>query len=142
MTHPATPAAPAPMSEEQRDEKMLDDLSWGDEDALYGIASRLSDRLHAARLEVDRLRSAPAAGVVVTECVDPETARTLLDLLNPLHAALDRQTYDAKVAGEFDLPADAEHEDITITAQMDRDLTQAVCILENRLAALHKDPAP
>jgi hypothetical protein len=61
-----------------------------------------------------------------------ETIQTLLDLLNPLHGSLDRQTYDDKVKANFDLPGDAEH-DVTITAQQERDLTQAVCILESRL---------
>jgi hypothetical protein len=62
--------------------------------------------------------------------VDKETIETLLALLNPLHGALDEQTYDAYRATEFDLPPDAEHE-VVITSKMERDLTQAVCILEN-----------
>jgi hypothetical protein len=64
--------------------------------------------------------------------VDKETIQTLLDLLNPLHGSLDRQTYDDKVRANFDLPGDNEY-DVTVTAQQERDLTQAVCILENRL---------
>lgn len=61
-----------------------------------------------------------------------ETTQTLLDLLNPLHGELDRQTYDEKQKQNFDAPADAEY-NVDITARMERDLTQAVCILENRL---------
>jgi hypothetical protein len=67
--------------------------------------------------------------------MDRETIQTLLDLLNPLHGALDRQTYDEKVRENFDAPRDAEYE-VTITAQQERDLTQAVMILENRRAAI------
>jgi hypothetical protein len=65
---------------------------------------------------------------------DKETIETLLALLNPIHGALDKQTYDAYLAAELDLPPDAEH-DVVITTKMERDLTQAVCILENRLKA-------
>lgn len=64
--------------------------------------------------------------------MDRETTQTLLDLLNPLHGEIDRQTYDQKVRENFDAPADAEY-NVDITARMDRDLTQAVMILENRL---------
>jgi hypothetical protein len=64
--------------------------------------------------------------------MDIETIQTLLDLLNPLHGSLDRQTYDEKVKANFDAPRDAEYV-VDITAQMERDLTQAVCILESRL---------
>lgn len=63
--------------------------------------------------------------------MDQETIQTLLDLLNPLHGALDKQTYDDKTRAEFDAPRDAEYE-VTITAQQERDLTQAVLILEDR----------
>ncbi len=62
---------------------------------------------------------------------------TLLALLNPLHGELDRQTYDEKVSLCFDAPRDHEYA-VTVTAQMERDLTQAVCILENRLPALSR----
>lgn len=62
---------------------------------------------------------------------DIETVQTLLDLLNPLHGELDRQTYDERLAQDFDAPRDAEYS-VNITAQMERDLTQAVLILENR----------
>lgn len=66
--------------------------------------------------------------------MDTETIEILLDLLNPLHGELDRQTYHLKVRENFDAPRDAEY-NVHITAQMERDLTQAVLILENRLAA-------
>lgn len=64
--------------------------------------------------------------------MDRETTKTILDLLNPLHGSLDRQTYDEKVKADFDAPRDAEY-NVDITAQQERDLTQAVCILESRL---------
>ena len=64
--------------------------------------------------------------------MDRETIQIVLDLLNPLHGELDRQTYDQKVRDNFDAPANAEY-NVDITARMERDLTQAVCILENRL---------
>lgn len=64
--------------------------------------------------------------------MDRETIKTLLDLLNPLHKSLDLQTYDEKVTQNFDVPGDFEH-DTRVTARMERDLTQAVLILENRL---------
>jgi len=64
--------------------------------------------------------------------MDKETIQTLLDLLNPLHGSLDRQTYDEKVKADFDAPRDAEY-NVDITAQQERDLCQAVMILESRL---------
>lgn len=63
--------------------------------------------------------------------LDRETIQTLLDLLNPLHGSLDEQTYDEKVDQNFDAPADAVYS-VEVTAQMERDLTQAVKILESR----------
>ena len=60
------------------------------------------------------------------------TFQILLDLLNPLHGSIDRQTYDEKVKEDFDAPRDREY-NVDITSQMDRDLTQAVLILESRL---------
>jgi hypothetical protein len=66
--------------------------------------------------------------------LDAETIQTLLDLLNPLHGELDRQTYDEKVRDDFDAPRDKEYS-INITGQMEADLTQAVLILENRKRA-------
>lgn len=65
--------------------------------------------------------------------MDRETTKTVLDLLNPLHGSLDRQTYDEKRAENFDGPRDFEHT-VVVTSQQERDLTQAVCILESRLA--------
>lgn len=67
--------------------------------------------------------------------LDLETVQTLLDLLNPLHGSLDRQTYDEKHAHNFDPAPDCEH-DVVVTSQQERDLTQAVLILENRKRAL------
>lgn len=67
--------------------------------------------------------------------MDRETIQTLLDLLNPLHGSLDRQTYDEKLKADFDAPRDAEYS-VNITAQQESDLTQAVLILENRLALI------
>jgi hypothetical protein len=59
----------------------------------------------------------------------------LLNLLNPLHGELDKQSYDEKLSQNFDAPPDAEY-NVNITAQMERDLTQAVLILESRRDAL------
>lgn len=64
--------------------------------------------------------------------VDRETVQTLLSLLNPLHGELDRQLYDERGREELEVPRDREW-DVTITEGMERDLTQAVLILENRL---------
>ena len=64
--------------------------------------------------------------------MDAETIQTLLALLNPLHGEIDRQSYDPKVRENFDAPPDAEY-NVDITARMERDLTQTVCILEDRL---------
>jgi hypothetical protein len=61
-----------------------------------------------------------------------ETLLTLLELLNPIHGSLDKQTYDDKVKEGFDAPPDAEYS-VNVTAQQESDLTQAVCILESRL---------
>lgn len=99
--------------------------------------SIISTRLYFAN-EVEKiaraaLSAAPdqtAGGAVL----DRETIQTILDLLNPLHGSLDEQTYDDKLKGNFDLPGDAEH-NVNITSKHDRDLTQAVSILENRLRA-------
>lgn len=63
--------------------------------------------------------------------LESETIQILLDLLNPLHGEIDRQTYDERYKQGFDAPADAEY-NIDITARMERDLTQAVLILEDR----------
>jgi hypothetical protein len=63
--------------------------------------------------------------------IDQETIQILLDLLNPLHESIDRQTYDENSRNQWDVPKDYEFS-INITSQMERDLTQAVLILENR----------
>ena len=73
--------------------------------------------------------------------MDKETIEILLDLLNPLHGSLDLQTYDEKVKEDFDGPCDREY-NVDITARMERDLTQAVCILESRLRAVDPDWPP
>lgn len=62
-----------------------------------------------------------------------KTIQTLLDLLNPLHGALDKRTMDLR---EENYPADFcrdDEIDVIVTRGMERDLTQAVSILENRL---------
>ena len=87
-------------------------------------------------------RGAPNIEPPCPECgrsdqLDRETIQILLDLLNPLHGELDRQTYDQKVRDNFDAPGDSEY-NVDITARMERDLTQAVCILENRLRQAHR----
>lgn len=66
--------------------------------------------------------------------MDLETIQTLLDLLNPLHGSLDKQTYDEKIASVYEIEKHHEY-DVTVTAQQERDLTQAVLILENRRAS-------
>lgn len=64
--------------------------------------------------------------------IDRETAKILLDMLNPLHGSLDRQFLDKGEGHPLGRHPDDE-EDVIITAQQERDLTQAVCILENRM---------
>ena len=61
--------------------------------------------------------------------MDRDTAQALLDLLNPLHGALDDQISDEVVREELEIPKDYEHH-VVITPQMERDLTRAVLILE------------
>lgn len=61
-----------------------------------------------------------------------ETLQTLLDLLNPLHGSLDRQMYVDKQTPDFD-PHPDDESDVIVTAKMERDLTQAVRIIESRL---------
>jgi hypothetical protein len=63
--------------------------------------------------------------------INRETIQTLLDLLNPLHGSLDNQTYDENRMADFNLPDDYEH-DVIVTNKEERDLTQAVMILELR----------
>lgn len=65
--------------------------------------------------------------------IDRETAQILLDLLNPLHASLDVQvTEQFTDERELDPPSDREY-GVNVTWQMERNLTQAVLILESRL---------
>ena len=103
------------------DGRVCDDVAWFDQ------ITTLHDFCDQA-LEA----SLPAPATAEGEVADRETVQILLDLLNPLHGNLDRQTYDQKVDERFDAPPDAERE-VTITAQQERDLSQAVCILESRL---------
>jgi hypothetical protein len=65
--------------------------------------------------------------------MDEETIKILLELLDPLHGSVDRQVM-AQVTDEreLDAPSDREY-DVTITVRQERDLTQAVMILESRL---------
>jgi len=65
--------------------------------------------------------------------MDRETIEILLDLLNPLHGSVDRQIMNQITdERELDAPSDREY-NVDITVRMERDLTQAVCILEQRL---------
>lgn len=66
-----------------------------------------------------------------------ETIGALLDLLNPLHGSLDKQTYDEKMREELEIPRDREYE-VTVTEGQERDLNQAVLILEDRKRQLVK----
>ena len=69
--------------------------------------------------------------------MDAGTIQILLDLLNPLHGSLDEQvTEQFTDERELDPPKDREY-GVNVTWQMERDLTQAVMILENRKAALN-----
>lgn len=64
--------------------------------------------------------------------MDLETIQILLDLLNPLHGSVDKQIMDQVTdERELDAPSDREY-NVDVTARMERDLTQAVCILEDR----------
>lgn len=71
--------------------------------------------------------------------MDLETIQTLLDLLTPLHGSIDRQVMD-QVTDERDLDAPSDREySVNITVRQDRDLTQAVLILEDRKRQARKD---
>jgi hypothetical protein len=85
--------------------------------------------------EIDRTALTSTPAEPAQRALDAETIQTLLDLLNPLHGEIDRQTYDERYKQGFDAPADAEY-NVDITARMERDLTQAVLILENRRSTL------
>lgn len=72
--------------------------------------------------------------------MDKETIQILLDLLNPLHGELDRQIYDELIREEAEVPREREF-DVVVTHGMERDLTQAVLILEARKRDTVTDPA-
>jgi hypothetical protein len=93
--------------------------------------------------EVLDLRSELSAALLgmAAMIMDRETVQILLELLNPLHGSLDRQTYDEKLRQDFDTPDDCEH-DVIVTSRQERDLTQAVCILEARLREAPPLPSP
>jgi hypothetical protein len=80
------------------------------------------------RLGPERPFSATVKDVVAALSAPPSVAdvQTLLDLLNPLHGSLDRQTMNDK---RHEPAPDAEF-DVTVTAQQEQDLTQAILILE------------
>jgi hypothetical protein len=68
--------------------------------------------------------------------IDAETIQILLDLLNPLHGSLDIQVTE-QFTDERELAPPKEREyAVNVTWQNERDLTQAVMILEKRKAAL------
>lgn len=75
--------------------------------------------------------AAPPQNVVEWIALDAETIQTLLDLLNPLHGSLDEQTYNEKLKENFDAPREYEHH-VMVTWGQESDLSQAVCILEDR----------
>lgn len=64
--------------------------------------------------------------------MDIETINTLLDLLNPLHGSMDRQVNDQRTDEDYMDPPDDREYAVDITARQERDLTQAVMILEQR----------
>lgn len=92
---------------------------------------------HAAKTLSNAYNS--AVSMQKTKLMDCETIQVLLDLLNPLHGEIDRQTYDERYKQGFDAPADAEY-NVDITACMERDLTQAVLILEARQRSTARAP--
>jgi hypothetical protein len=87
----------------------------------------------------DRETQAAFDGYVPAEEVERLRAalREAVDYLNPLHGSLDRQTYDERLAENFDAPRDREY-NVAVTAQQHRDLTQAVLILEQRKRAIYE----
>lgn len=88
--------------------------------ALCGIAQELIGRWAVVKLALELFEEGHR-----------ETLRTVLDLINPLHGSLDLQTYDERHRENFD-GADSEFA-VNVTNQQERDLTQAVLILEGRL---------
>jgi hypothetical protein len=122
------------------------DASYNLQGALYDLKQLASkgkpadkiciDTIERVVAQLEQARAAPLPSPAATPAAEAgppnaETVQILLDLLNPLHGELDRQTYDQK-RENFDAPGDAEWS-VNITARMERDLTQAVLILENRL---------
>jgi hypothetical protein len=61
--------------------------------------------------------------------IEADSARQLLNLLNPLHGSLDEQTYDEKRKAEFDPHPDDEYA-VNVTSKQEGDLTKAVVLLE------------
>jgi hypothetical protein len=91
-------------------------------------------RIEVMQAIADDLREAGAVGAPFM--IDAETIQILLDLLNPLHGSLDIQvTEQFTDERELDPPKDREYA-VNVTWQNERDLTQAVMILEKRKAGL------
>jgi hypothetical protein len=104
---------------------------------LAAIWGKGAEREAIAKLIVTAANDFAGSRIVGTLTHGQETIKTLLDLLNPLHGSLDEQvTEQFTDERELDPPKDREYA-VNVTRQMERDLTQAVCILENRL----RDPA-
>jgi hypothetical protein len=83
----------------------------------------------------DRIRDLKevAESNIVREKLGPAIIAELLELLSPILGSIDRQLSPQLTdERELDAPDDREYE-VTITARQERDLTQAVCILERRL---------
>lgn len=85
----------------------------------------------ASEAGVGSARSSPSETFATAAHVDLETVQTLLDLLNPMHGELDRQLYDDRMRTEYEVPRERDW-GVRITEGMERDLTQAVLILEDR----------
>jgi len=116
-----------------RDEaKVLRDAAWsGIAQTLLDAHAAITSLHHQRDQSVARLRAIPVRAL--PPALDRETIQTLLDLLNPLHGSLDEQVYEQFTdERELDAPPDREY-GVNVTAQQERDLTQAVKILENRL---------
>jgi len=87
----------------------------------------------ANAIEASWTKRSASAYRALPPALERETIQTLLDLLNPLHGSLDEQVYEQFTdERELDAPPDREY-GVNVTAQQERDLTQAVKILENRL---------
>jgi hypothetical protein len=138
-------AARAPMQEAEEQIDVLAALQITENADIDFLLAQLNLNLDsvAARTAVGSFRkqmilcavTRPWPNPPAARSLDGETIQTLLDLLNPLHGELDKQTYDAKISMEFDTPPDYAH-DVCVTAQQERDLCQAVLILENRRTAV------